>query len=391
MLIRDEEEHGHLPSAYQTRRPLEAEGKAESDRLYNAFRKAAEGYDIRPAIQGKMDEIRATIDNPATPADTAEWLQKVWDSFNRKIGKQTHLVQNMEGFDAAKKAVDAKIESHLTDNYGKKVMRDTLNDLLNSIPDNDVGKAYRAARNAHFTNKQAQEAYELGRQAAREGSEVGAEHYRELPGEETGKAATLKKLFRLGTWEHYNERMKALKPTDDITNIFKQRDLDMLSDVIPRTKTEVRGTPRGEYGDRPERFAQYTNMERRMLATQRATRGGSQTAERLRDDEAFDVANQVVSSVRSLGDLGVRLVSRVLNRMFGYQADTSQAITTHLLTVDPAKQEQLLRGIEARMGKNRFDLFIRLLNENQGRLGVLLGQASGRAANPPQSQQPTFL
>ena len=98
-----------------------------------------------------------------------------------------------------------------------------------------------------------------------------------------------------------------------------------------------------------------------------------------------------VTGLRNLGELGVRFVSRVLNRMFGYQADTSQAIAVKLLTADPAKQEQILRGVEARMGKNRFELFVRLLSENQGRLAALAAQsASGQTAKVP-SEKPTFL
>jgi hypothetical protein len=71
-------------------------------------------------------------------------------------------------------------------------------------------------------------------------------------------------------------------------------------------------------------------------------------------------------------------VARVLNRMFGYQADTSQAIATRLLSADPEVIDRTLANVALRMGRSRFELFTRLLSEAQGGVG-----AAGAAAAAP--------
>jgi len=255
---------------------------------------------------------------------------------------------------------------------------------VDGITDRNIGGLYSAARGVYHDNRRLQEAYQAGREAAKEGAEIGADTYRALPGGETGAGASYKKAFRLGLWESYDARMSRLKPTDDVTNLFKQRDLELLEAVIPRTRTPG-GRPTGAYGDRPERFGRYLEAERGMVGTKAATRGGSQTAERMRDDEARDVAHQIVEGFRNLGTFGIDLVARTLNRMFGYQADTSQAIATRLLSADPAVIERTLANIEMRMGRNRFELFSRTLQDLQTRVGAGVGSAAGGMAG---GQQP---
>jgi hypothetical protein len=381
--IRDEAQHGHVPSAHQTLKAFEAEGKKASDKAYGAFRLAQHGYDIRPHIQPAIERIRARIADPETPPATARWLRFIDNNMHR----DGQLMRTADAFDQAKRAIDAKINHPGTDNFARTVLRgelDALTESVDAITARGIGPRYQAARQVFFDNKRLQEAYQAGRNAAKEGAEVGADTYRALPGAEVGKGATYKKAYRLGVWEQFNARTARLKPTDDVTNIFKQGDLDLLEAVIPRTSTAVRGTPKGEFGDRPERFGRYLDTERRMVATQRATRGGSQTAERLRDDEARDVAHQVVEGLRNLGTMGFDIAARTLNRMFGYQADTAQAIATRLLSADPAVQDRALANIALRMGNNRFELFTRQLAEIQGRLSGGLAAAAPMAMQPQQ-------
>lgn len=379
--IRDEAKHGHVPSAHQTLQAFETEGKKASDKAYGNFRLAQHGYDIRPHIQPAIDGIRARIADPETPPATARWLQFI----DRNMHRDGQLMRTADAFDQAKRAIDAKIEHMGTDNFARALLRRELDKLIGAvelIEERGVGKLYAAARRVHFDNKRLQEAYQAGRDAAKEGAEVSADIYRALPGAETGKGATYKKAYRLGVWEQYNARTARLKPTDDVTNIFKQGDLDLLETVIPRTTTPG-GRPRGEFGDRPERAGRYLDTERRMVGTQRATRGGSQTAERLRDDEAMDVAHRVVEGLRNMPGAALDLVARTLNRMFGYQADTAQAIATRLLSADPAVNDRTLANIALRMGNNRFELFARQLAEIQGRLGAAGGSVAGGMAGAP--------
>lgn len=382
--IRDEAKHGHVPSAHQTLKAFEVEGKKASDKAYGAFRLTQAGYDIRPHIQPVIERIRARIADPETPPATARWLQFV----DRNMHRDGQLMRTADAFDQAKRAIDAKIRLGTTDDFARSVLRRELDELtgaVDAITARDIGKRYAAAREVFFDNKRLQEAYEAGRTAAREGAEVGADAYRALPGPEVGKGATYKKAYRLGVWEQFNARTARLKPTDDVTNIFKQGDLDLLETVIPRTTTPVRGTPKGEFGDRPERAGRYIDTERRMVATQRATRGGSQTAERQRDDEALDVAHRVVEGLRNFGTMGFDMVARTLNRMVGYQADTAQAIATRLLSADPAVQSRTLANIALRMGNNRFELFTRLLAEQQGQISAGLAAGAPTATSPQQS------
>jgi hypothetical protein len=264
-------------------------------------------------------------------------------------------------------------------------LRRQLVDAVDQIEERGIGAAYQAARRSHFDTRRADEAFMAGREGAREGSEVGVDRYLALPGPDTGPAATLKKLFRLGYWQHMDERMAGLKPTDDVTNIFKGRDYDMLTAIVPRSSKTT-----AAFASRPQRLGRFIEMERTFPQTAQKTRGGSPTQERARDDEAYDVMHQGLGGMRNIGEFGYRFVARVLNRIFGYQADTSQAIAVKLLSADPAAQDRILAGVAARMGKNRFELFVRLLAENQGRLGALAAQSSGQLATPP-SGQPQFL
>jgi hypothetical protein len=88
---------------------------------------------------------------------------------------------------------------------------------------------------------------------------------------------------------------------------------------------------------------------------------------------------------------GIAYVSRVLNRLFGYQADAAMAMAMRMTVADPAARERMLQQIARRMGRSRFEEFTRLMAEHQARAGALGAQAASPGAQPQQPQGPEFV
>ena len=108
-----------------------------------------------------------------------------------------------------------------------------------------------------------------------------------------------------------------------------------------------------------------------MIQTRNEVTGNSKTAERLKDDEAYNVMSKLGETVErfrnssSMTMLGVRAVESMLSKVFGMRADTAAAISKQLFTANPADRERVLQGVAERLGRNRAEQFSRLLEQYQ--------------------------
>ena len=325
--------------------------------------------------------MKAVINDPATGKTEAELLQKGLNEFYR----DGRLVSSIDGFDQAQRALRALYES--ADSNTRRVLgglRRDLVDAVDLIKGRGVGEAYQAARRSHFDARRMDEAYNLGVKGPAEVEDF-LGRYNALRNEAE------RKLTRLGLWKHYDDRMARLKPTDDVTNIFKQRDLDVLAGVIPRTTTAKRGIPKGEFGDRPERFGRWVESERRMIATRNEVVGNSKTQQRAVDDEQYRALTGIeelkeVFANRGITAAGLKVLERMLTTVFGMRQDTSAAIARQLFTADPKEIQRVLINVRARMGRSRFDEFTQLLGRYQTALqgaGIRGAISTGPAVERP--------
>ncbi len=206
------------------------------------------------------------------------------------------------------------------------------------------------------------EAIELGRGALREGAEVSLDTYAALsPGQQ--------QLFRLGMLADLDQRLATTRRGNDATMIFDSpRVQELLRAVMPQ--------------DRAQQFGRFLQTEKGFVATRNEVLGNSKTAERLADDQSFEQMSGLVDQLRStrtLRDAAFNTVRAAFDRMFGFRADTAEAIARRLFTADQRELDTIILRLEQRLGPNRSEQFRRMLQEQ-------LSARAGAAAVAPGAQ-----
>jgi hypothetical protein len=214
------------------------------------------------------------------------------------------MVHEIGRFDRAKRLLDDRID--VLRRAGEREMAAILtrlkNDLLaavDAIPTNNLGARYAEARSRFSSRMEARDAYTAGRAVWREGSEEGVESYQQIVGEGN------QKLFRLGLLAGYHDLAeRPLTGADRLALFSTPRMEAILAHVIPHIETatgraRIRGGEPAVFADAPQRFGTWRENEARMIATRTKAIGGSPTAERLNDDQAFRALSTITEIFHS--------------------------------------------------------------------------------------------
>lgn len=368
LLISDDDFHGHGSSAYATEKQILARAKEQAKELYGQAYTAGQNVDLRPSITPILDKWRQIAQEEPEPV--AKAINAVIKLFESKNGP----VHNIERFDKSKQFMDGVIDRYFQAPEGRNqylggVLTGFKNELLgavDSVQAGGLGQKYSAARGAFGSEMEMVEALRLGREVFKEGSELTADVFASMatPGQQ--------KLFRLGLFDGFDQRMAGMKSTQDITQIFESPRVEaILSTVIPKTQTatgrvKMQGGAPAEFADRPERFGRYLEGERKMIETRDEVFGNSKTAQRAADDEAYEGLASLVDTVRatpSMTALGVKMVENALSKFFGYRADTAASIGRKLFAAEPRARREALEAVRARLDRDRFGHFLRLMRE----------------------------
>src|SRR5690606_35629647 len=128
-----------------------------------------------------------------------------------------------------------------------------------------------------------------------------------------------RKMFRIGLRDSLRRRLATMRPGDDVSRIFQQRRVvEILREAIPGTA-------------RPERFGEYMARQARMVGTRTEALGGSQTAQRLMDDQelATDTVRQAFNRFRaspSLTAVAIEWLADQFARLFAFRQDVAMAL-----------------------------------------------------------------
>jgi len=374
MTLKDKDFHEFGENAYRTEQSMMAALKQRSDQLYGDARNASQNFNVSPVITPLIQ--RFANDAAAAPVGQASLIKKALRQFTTGNG---NVVTSLDGFDKAKQAVDDMVEA--ARNNGNKNAARLLTDIKNkliaavdSVPDQQIGEKYKAARNYFSSQMEMKDAIDLGRKAFSENSDVVADQF-------AGLTEGQKKLFRLGLIESFEANMGRKKRSNDITQIFETpRVQDLLRDVIPRSEKST-----ATFADRPERFGDFVANEKMMVKTGNKVLGNSATQERAMDDAKFtrQGLGQMIDGLKGSGLTGVALeaVSAVANKIFGMREDVSAEIARRLFTAKPQEREQILQRIEQVYGKAKMPKFLSAMSKISviGNAGVAaqIGAQSG--------------
>lgn len=363
-------------TARQTERQIAEDQARRGRQLYDQARQNSETFDLQPALDGMA--LRAQ-----------DYGGEFRNALNRAISlfrnefPQRRAVDNITRFDASKKALDDMIEGAQRQGQGNLVRELTQfkNSLLDSVHRVDANGnptanlVYREARQTWGTAAENREAIDVGRGALRNGSEIGAENYRELsPGQQ--------QLFRLGFLESLRNALSQKRPGNDITQLFQQaRVRELMNEIIPR--------PNGRnavFANRAERFGNLLNREERMVQTRNTVLGNSATGRNLQDDAAFggDALAGMWNRFRqspSLFNIGVEAIGTGIQKIFGYRQDVAVALARRLLEQDPTARNQILRRLRSRGGPGRVQQLVDHIDRSS------LSLAGATAAQLPSPEQ----
>ena len=380
--IEDAAHHGHASNAYRTDQQILEAARAEAKPLYGAAYDAGRNMDIRPAIRPVLDRwLRG--DRLADEAEpVAALVRRVASLFEPK----GNTVNNLARFDRTKQYIDGKIENYFESVAGRSrhiggLLNELKTDLLKAVDGiQDVGEKYAKARSAYGSRMEARRAIEMGRDAFKLDSDIGVDAFRSLGGDKG-----LEKLFRLGLLSGYETAASRMKRGADKTQLFDNpRIQELLTAVIPRTDASG-----GKFHNRPERFGQNIGLEQRAVETRNTVQGGSPTQGRKVDDDAYNIMTRwgemwdAFKTTGSVTKLAIDAAGNALGSLFGMRADTAASIARQLFTADPATRAQVLANIEARLGRNRFEQFTRLMEEHQRNVVA----AGARQSAVPEGQQ----
>lgn len=358
-------------SAYRNEQEMIRAARAEADSLYGDAYRTANGVDIRPAIQPVVDLWTAIMNNPDTPLPVRQLIRNGLRVFQT----QTGTVQSLRNFQRSKEFLDDKIETLINSANGKQrsrggMLNDIQRDMLAAIDRlPNVGQRYNTARGAFSSNAEMREAIDLGRAAARESPEVSAAQYQAL-------TVGQQRMFRMGLFGELERRIAATPRQNDVTRIFDTPQMQELLQVV---------APQGT----AQRVGQFIQNEKNYLTgTRNDVIGGSPTAQRMADDEATNQMQSLVEtlrSTRSVREAAFAATQGILDRLFGFRADTAASIARQLFTANPRDLDMILQRLEARLGPNRAEQFRRAMQQYANSVA----QPAAAGAAQPQNQQQT--
>lgn len=364
LVIEDEAHHGHGANAYQTDKQMTQKRRETANALYPQAWKEAESFDLNPAFE-KLATRFQEINDPGVESV----LRRAGRLFTRKGGNNAPLSEASELrlADLAKRRLDALVDKYkLTDSFLYNALNDFRKDVLNAIHGGDRLKptrniAYGKARDHYSTQSEALEAIEIGRKLYRGDADAGLDAFNSLEIEGN------RKLARLGYWSEFNKAARDGKKGADKTLLLdSDRQQEILEVIIPRSQGAD-----DAFHNRPERFGRNIDMEQATARTRREVLGGSQTAGREVDDDAFQMMNAATEAINLLKQgrmtaAGMKYAEHLLTRLLGTRADAAQEAARMLFTANPDEQLQILAAIEARMGPDRFAYFTRSIRQLQG-------------------------
>jgi hypothetical protein len=355
-------------SARQTEAELMAELERNARPAYRQTYAAAQGVDMAPTVGPLLQEWRLRVTDQVDPM-IARQLRAAIANVERAL--QPGRTSTFERLNAAKISIDEMIgramrsQDRRSPNLARMLteVKKELLDAMDSVP--NVGPMFSNARRLFSSNRDMQEALDMGRAAFRDGSEVTAETYRALtPGQQ--------RMFRSGLFESADQAIASRRRNNDTTLLFDSpRVQGILNEVVPNGGAA--------------RFGEFLQGEKRFIQTDKVVLGNSPTPERLADDKAFNGMADVVEKMRSkfsLSDVALRSVTAIIDRLFGFRADTGAQIARQLFTADRGEVDRILLRIEQRLGPSRYAHFQTLMNEAYGRLA----QAGANVAAPAAAQ-----
>jgi hypothetical protein len=330
-------------SARQTERQIMMEQARRGRELYQRAYQNSEGFDIQPVLDG------FALKSQQYPGPFRARLNRALNLFRDNTPQQMP-VNNIQRFDASKKALDDLIEKAQRSGEGNltRELTEFKNELLNAVHRVDGSGAptanltYREARQAWGSAAENREAIDLGRAALRENAEVTAEQFREL-------TEGQQRLFRLGFLESLRNALSSKRPGNDVTQLFQQRRVqELMNEIIPRPRSG-----NAVFANRGERFGDLMNREQRMVQTRNTVLGNSATQMRGQDDAAFagDALANMWNRFRqspSLFNMGVEAVGVGIQKVFGYRQDVALALARRLLETEPTARNQILRRLQRR-------------------------------------------
>lgn len=371
--ISDADHHGIGRTAYATENMIVNRARIAANKLYGKAYKSSEGVDIRPVIAPVMEKWAAEA------AEQPEAVSRAIKTMLRQFTTAQGPVSTLQRFQKSKEFADGLIKKWFEspesrNKYVGGLLSTMQKELLAAIDEMPkAGPAYKMARETFSDEMKLRNALKTGREVFRDNSEVVVDQYRSL------STAGERRMFRIGLLDSYAQQMGRKSRANDVTQIFASpRVQEILQEIIPRSKGKA-----AEFADRPERFGQFLANEKRMVETRNKTMGNSLTAERLADDQALDNMQSMVEAAKqslqnpSATGLMMRGLDMILNKTFGFRADTAAAVAQKLYTASPREQALLWGALEERLGPSRSEHLARLMREYQGAIQQSATGATG--------------
>jgi hypothetical protein len=399
--IADRDFHGFAAAPDENMAALIAAQKTNASGNYTTAMDWADrtGVNLRRVIE---DAIR---NEAAMPGMNVRLYRNALRRISREfLDDEGRGLATLREFDTAKKAVDDLIGKLHQDNLGNVGGRMTefKNRLLTAVDDataqtrGDANTSlYRQARNMFSSEQESRDIMTAYRDLIK-GVDVDTRRLGFTPGREHFDALSREnqKLAKDGILWGFQDMTRGTDFNRSIMNRFNNpRINDLISQLAPRTP---------EF--RPETFGRFLDMENQGRQSFQTALGGSQTAKNQQDDAVFDAMQafgniqQAVSLLR--GSTGVldfvgRGIQRIVERSFGFTADSARETGRMLLTADPNEKIRVLRRMIEIMPADRMERFNELMAAFSRYVSTTVaGPAAGTAGQsqqPPQRPQPTFL
>ena len=369
-------------SAYQTAAQIEASLEAQARPIYRQTYQAAQGIDMVPVVQPLIQQWRiAAADR--VDAMVARQLNTAIRTVERALtnGRRSQF----ERLNEAKISIDEMIGRAIrsTDRRSPALaarlteMKNQLLDAMDQVP--NVGAMYNQARQIYGGHRQMEEALEFGQSAFRDGSEATAARYNSL-------TQGQQQIARIGLFDSFEQNIGRNKKTNDITQVFESpRIQEILQAVIPYASTPA--TRRSI----AENFGRTLQTEKNYITgTRNEVLGNSKTAERLADDEATNQMQGMIESLRStrsLREAAFNATQAILDKIFGFRADTAASIARQLFTANPRDLDMILQRLENRLGPNRAEQFRSLMQQYANSVSQQAAAAATSNISPAPRQQ----
>ena len=367
-------------SANQTAAQIEASLEAQARPIYRQTYQAAQGVDMVPVVQPLVNQWR-TIAADQVDEMVSRPLNAAIKTVERALagGRTPHF----ERLNAAKISMDEMIYRAMrSDDRRSPALAARLTEIKNQLLDAmdqvpNVGPMYNQARAIYSGHRQMQEALEFGRSAFRDGSEATAQQYNAL-------TQGQQQVARIGVFDSFDQNIANSKKTADITQVFESpRIQEILQSVMPYASMPSTRRPIAE------NFGRFIQTEKSYVGSKNEVLGGSPTQGRAVDDEATNQMQGLIENLRqtrSVREAAFAATQAILDKLFGYRADTAASAARQLFTANPRNLEVILQRLETRLGPNRAEQFRSLMQQYSASVSQSAGNAS--TSNAPPTRQP---